>query len=29
MKISVQVKNINEALKKFDTIKEDLINPFR
>ena len=29
MKISVQVKNINEALKKFDTLKEDLVTPFR
>tara|TARA_B100000424_G_C22535636_1_gene305872 strand:- start:41 stop:490 length:450 start_codon:yes stop_codon:yes gene_type:complete len=29
MKIDIQVKNINEALKKFDTLKKDLETPFR
>ena len=29
MKIGIQVKNINEALKKFDTLKKDLETPFR
>ena len=29
MKVAIQVKNINEALKKFDTLKKDLETPFR
>ena len=29
MRISIQIKNINEALKKFDTLKKDLQEPFR
>ena len=29
MKIGIQVKNINEALKKFDSLKKDLEQPFR
>ena len=29
MKIGIQVKNLNVALKKFDTLKEDLETPFR
>ena len=29
MKIGIQVKNLNVALKKFDTLKKDLETPFR
>ena len=29
MNISIKIKNINEALKKFDTLKKDLQEPFR
>ena len=29
MKIGIQVKNINEAMKKFDSLKKDLEKPFR
>ena len=29
MNISIQVKNIKEALKKFDSLKKDLEQPFR